>query len=321
MEQLWPGASRAGRHAHQWWSYWWSTAGSRAKALALGLAGERAHRPCGRMRAAEIAVCVAGHVAALGYDARAHWAGQSEIDLDKASILAGLAVRTDRECAILLDDRFSWPPSLPITRSPAMCRWRHAWAAPDLRYFLGWSGALGTGALATQPAPPTWYAYPMEDLRRVDRPTADPRRGGAAGTQTPVFARAAFRRPGRQGAAEVKEFAGKQPLAAACISPMMKLVGESRGAVADAWIRWAECDGGEIAHLGATSWGICEIPDYAWYNHQVGGEEIIPYHKYAIVVVIDQGFDTMEGATGDDWISGVQSMRAYICAARRSRSR
>ena len=31
---------------------------------------------------------------------------------------------------------------------------------------------------------------------------------------------------------------------------------------------------------------------------------------------IDQGYDTMEGASGDDWISGTQSMRDIFVARR-----
>ena len=38
-------------------------------------------------------------------------------------------------------------------------------------------------------------------------------------------------------------------------------------------------------------------------------------HRYAIVMLIDQGFETMEGASGDDWISASQSMRAYMRGA------
>ena len=34
-----------------------------------------------------------------------------------------------------------------------------------------------------------------------------------------------------------------------------------------------------------------------------------------MVILIDQGYDTMEGASGDDWISGVQSMRGYLRGA------
>ena len=29
-------------------------------------------------------------------------------------------------------------------------------------------------------------------------------------------------------------------------------------------------------------------------------------------MIINQGFETMEGASGDDWISVAQSMRAYL---------
>jgi hypothetical protein len=29
-------------------------------------------------------------------------------------------------------------------------------------------------------------------------------------------------------------------------------------------------------------------------------------------MIIDQGYETMEGASGDDWISVAQSMRAYL---------
>ena len=52
--------------------------------------------------------------------------------------------------------------------------------------------------------------------------------------------------------------------------------------------------------LGADLTGICEIPDYAWFSHDAKGEEITPYHKFAVVMLIDQEFDTMEGAAGDD---------------------
>jgi hypothetical protein len=48
------------------------------------------------------------------------------------------------------------------------------------------------------------------------------------------------------------------------------------------------------------------------YSHDYRGNPIDIYHRSALVVVIDQGFETMEGASGDDWVSGTQSFRAYI---------
>jgi len=63
--------------------------------------------------------------------------------------------------------------------------------------------------------------------------------------------------------------------------------------------------------LGSDLTGICEVPRYAWYSHKDDGTPIEMYHRYAVVMLIDQGFETMEGASGDDWISGSQSMRGY----------
>ena len=68
-------------------------------------------------------------------------------------------------------------------------------------------------------------------------------------------------------------------------------------------------------HLGADLTGVCEVPDYAWYSHRADGEPIAKRHRYAVVMLIDQGYDTMEGASGDDWISGCQSMRGYLRGA------
>jgi reductive dehalogenase len=68
-------------------------------------------------------------------------------------------------------------------------------------------------------------------------------------------------------------------------------------------------------YLGADMVGICEAVPYAWYSHHDDGRPLEPYHRYAVVMLIDQGFETMEGASGDDWISGAQSMRAYMRGA------
>ena len=67
--------------------------------------------------------------------------------------------------------------------------------------------------------------------------------------------------------------------------------------------------------LGSDLTGICEVPRYAWHSHKEDGRPIEMYHRYAVVMLIDQGFDTMEGASGDDWISGTQSMRGYLRGA------
>jgi len=48
-----------------------------------------------------------------------------------------------------------------------------------------------------------------------------------------------------------------------------------------------------------------------WYSHRQDGTECgVP--PLAVSVMIDQGYETMEGASGDDWISSAQSMRTYM---------
>ena len=64
--------------------------------------------------------------------------------------------------------------------------------------------------------------------------------------------------------------------------------------------------------LGADAVGISRCPDWVYYSHDAAGEVIEPYNKNAISVIIDQGHETMDGASGDDWIACSQSMRAYL---------
>jgi reductive dehalogenase len=64
--------------------------------------------------------------------------------------------------------------------------------------------------------------------------------------------------------------------------------------------------------LGIDAVGLSRCPDWTWYSHDAAGEPIDPPHDQAISMIVDQGFETMEGASGDDWISVAQSMRAYL---------
>ena len=61
--------------------------------------------------------------------------------------------------------------------------------------------------------------------------------------------------------------------------------------------------------------GICELPAYAVYKHTKDGKEVEKLHKYAIVIVVDQDYDTFHGSTGNDWISNSQSFRSYSTSA------
>ena len=76
-----------------------------------------------------------------------------------------------------------------------------------------------------------------------------------------------------------------------------------------------------LYYLGGDLVSVGPAKPYCWYSHDHDGTPIEPYHDNAIVLLIDQGFETMEDASGNDWISGVQSMRAYMrCSAASWRS-
>ena len=64
-----------------------------------------------------------------------------------------------------------------------------------------------------------------------------------------------------------------------------------------------------IGFLSAAFWSVyrLEMAEDKWST--------IPWSFYAISMIVDQGFETMEGASGDDWISVAQSMRAYLANA------
>ena len=65
-------------------------------------------------------------------------------------------------------------------------------------------------------------------------------------------------------------------------------------------------------YLGIDAAGACAVPQWAWYSHDAGGNPLPAYHANALNLLVDQGHETMEGASGDDWISVAQSMRAYL---------
>lgn len=63
--------------------------------------------------------------------------------------------------------------------------------------------------------------------------------------------------------------------------------------------------------LGADVVGICKLPQWAIYSHDSQGNPVELHHKYAICIVVDQGKETMDASTGNDWISNSQSFRGY----------
>ncbi len=275
-----------------------------------------------------IAVCLSGHIRQLGWTATPHVMGAGAVDAERLAVLAGLAVRDGDalknpyiECGFSL---------AVVTTSYDMATDRPLAAGalkkPGWRYWLGQNGAMsGRERNRRRKRRTDLGAYPMETVKRVDRPTTL-----ILDDEVPqVSKRAAFfdrAHRGDLGAKTQKErsrFAFKQPHTAGMMASMRAMVPVQGGEVTAETELSQLTDPGKNSQalkslsylLGADVTGICEIPDYAWYSHGSAGEPIATRHKYAVVMLIDQEFDTMEGASGDDWISGTQSMRAYLRGA------
>jgi len=279
------------------------------------------------LRAAEIATCISGQISSMGFKSKCHWTGATDIDLDKLTVLAGLAIREDDALVNpYLDGRFSVAvittdyivecdkPLHPDTRD-----------GRDLSYQIGLSGAVsGLERWRRKRRPSHLGPYPVEDLKRIDRPTTliiddeVPRVPSRAN----FYVRTALGDLSKKAQGQANRWSQKQPVAQGIVRPMWgvktlqegqtasQMAADSTDAEENTKALKALCH-----YMGAAITGICEIPDYCWYSHDKRGQPIDPYHKYALTVLIDQGHETVLGASGNDWISGAQSMRSYLRGA------
>jgi reductive dehalogenase len=279
------------------------------------------------LRAAEIAICIAGHIRQMGFAARAHMAGDSLVDQQRLCVLAGLAVRDgsaitnpylgDDFVVSVVTTSYQLETDLPLSATTKDGR--------GLAYWWGINGAKSGRERRRKAKRATHLSqYPMETVRRVDRPTTliiddevprVPKRAA-------FFQRAVHGDLGEKSRVERSRFAFKTPFSQALLGAIRAMVPFQDGALGEtdpAHFGDPSANSQAIKSLsyalGSDLTGICEIPRYAWFSHKEDGNELEPYHRYAVVMLVDQEFDTMEAASGDDWVSGAQSMRAYLRGA------
>ncbi len=281
-----------------------------------------------RMRCAELGASVSGYIRNLGFRARSHIEGHTLLDLDRLAVLSGIAERTaddiniqspflGRDFAIgVISTNYELAIDTPFVAGARVNRFS---------YWRGVNGAMSAREINRRSKRQSHLShYPMEQVKRVERPTTlilddevprVPKRAN-------FFVRAAHGDLGEKAQKEVTRFAYKQPMTGGMMPLLRFLATKQEGDVASQQstdmndpVANARALKSLAYHLGADLAGICEVPRYAWYSHHVDGREIQPYHSYAVVMLIDQGHGTMEGASGDDWISGAQSMRGYLRGA------
>ena len=295
---------------------------------AAWIADAQAERAC--LRAAETAGVVANYLRVLGYDARAHSGAASDVDLGRLALASGLATVEDgilvnpyigarfgmaavTTTFVLASDR----PLVPLARQPRS-------ATHGLAWHLGYGFAKS--ARSREPFAHRRYVdglHPFETLRRRDLPTTliDEPRIPRVPKRADMFARAQFGDMGRavQDGAKAGHYVRKAAPSAAQRRALGAFVLLQDGAPVPAIhpgatdpARNADAIKAACYFLGIDAVGLSRCPEWAWYSHDATGAPIAPPHRNAISMIVDQGFETMEGASGDDWISVAQSMRAYL---------
>ena len=278
---------------------------------------------CALLRAAEIALISAAFLRRLGFDATAHTRDGSDVSQAKILVAAGLARwRNGQAVAPFIGTRFA---SCIVTTSEPLAADR-ALGPEFMDGGLGWW--VGAGGAETwwerwlaSHRPSDGSRFPMEKIRRVPETTTliledevprVPKRAN-------FFTRALNGDLGEKAQRERWRFAYKTPIADAYVKLIRAMVPQQNGTVSSGKsegthdpVANARALKSLMYYLGADMTGACEAKRYVWYSHRDDGTPIDIYHRSAVVMLVDQGFETMEGASGDDWISGAQSMRAYM---------
>jgi ferredoxin-NADP reductase/epoxyqueuosine reductase QueG len=283
----------------------------------------QAHRAA--LLGAETAVVIANYIRLLGFDARAHTETSSDVDLARLAVACGLATHENGALiAPFLGPRFGLAAittTMPLAHDAPL-----APSTQQPKFTPGWWLGLGhaKSALNRDPYQNRDYAmgaHPFERLKRADTPTTfiDEARVARVPKRADLFARAQFGDMGKsvQDGAKGGHYARKSAPSFAQRRALGAFVLLQDGDSADAPKptdpeRNAANLKAASYFLGVDAVGLSRCPEWTWYSHDALGDPIDPPHDQAVSMIIDQGYETMEGASGDDWISVAQSMRAYL---------
>ncbi|WP_323780425.1 2Fe-2S iron-sulfur cluster-binding protein [Thalassovita sp.] len=291
------------------------------------IADAQAHRAC--LRANETAAVLANYIRLLGWQAKAHSGASSDVDLNRLAVAAGLAtVDNGALVAPWIGPRFGLAavtcdlgliadkPLAPMSEQPWFKTKGPAW----------WLGkGFAKSALNRDPFAKRRFAegpHPFERLKRVEDPTTyiDEPNVARVPKRADMFARAQFGDMGKhvQDGAKGGHYARKSAPSFAQRRALGAFVVIQNGDPNPTGPRPSDPQE-NAANIKATSYflgvdavGLSRCPDWVWYSHDAAGDPIDPPHDQAVSMIIDQGYETMEGASGDDWISVAQSMRAYL---------
>ncbi len=286
------------------------------------------------VRAAETATCLAHYIRLLGYEARSHSATSADVDLNKLAVSAGMCVITPgrnitnpfigpRFGLAAITTTLSLTSDLPLAQQSLGDKIRSK--GPAWWFGYGTEKSVRTKVdFAKRQFVDS--RYPTEKLKRQDKTTTliDEARIPRSPKSSEFFMRAAFGDLGKgpQEASIDGYSVSKAPLSSAMRLGLTTFSllqrGDESPEQADGYTdlqKNAELVKATLHYLGADLAGISEAPEWVWYSHKQDGSELKAEHKYAVSVVVDQGHESMEGSSGDDWVSSAQSMRTYMRAS------
>lgn len=279
------------------------------------------HRSC--LRSMETAVTLASYIRTLGFEARAHSMAASDVHLKALGLAAGLLLQNGEISNPFTGTRYGLA-AITTTLTFAADAPLATQAKPPFSYVTG-SGNHAKSSRNRDPYARRKFCdgpHRFETLKRVDDPTTyiDTPNVARVPKRANMFARALFGDLGKpvQEATKNGNYVRKSASAFAFRPTLGALVLLQDGEAAavhpstkDA-VRNARNIKSALYYLGVDAVGLSSCPDYVYYSHDATGQPIDPYHRNAISMIIDQGHETMEGASGDDWIACAQSMRAYL---------
>ncbi len=282
------------------------------------------------LRAMECAVAGANYLRTLGFDARAHSATSSDIDFNKVAIKSGIAQWDgisvtnpyigDGFGLAVVTSNLSLAPDQPLREQNLMDRVR----SKGPSWWLGTASHKNT--FNAKPFKNRQFKdsmFPTEKIKTQKNPTSlvDSERIPRLPKRADFFQRSFIGDLGKgpRDASIDGAVVMKNPNCAALVAMLNTLVILQRAEENDERVESyddpqnnADIIKATLHFLGADLVGISEAPDWVWYSHDEGGRPIKPAHKFAVTTLIDQGHETMEGASGDDYLSAAQSMRAYM---------
>lgn len=282
------------------------------------------------LRGAESAVVLASYLRLLGYEARAHTASSTDVDLNRLAVGAGLVCLENGQLINpYLGTQFGL--SVITTTFEMACDLPLAPLAEQSGFSVkgpAWWMGKGTEKSAFNRDPYARRRYvdgalAFEKLKRVEKPTTyiDEPNVARVPKRADMFARAQFgdMGPKVQEGTKRGNYVRKAPVSMAqrhLLGALVLLQNQPAAEDVSASTSDAKRNGENLKaacnFLGVDAVGLSRCPDWAYYSHNALGDEITPYHDNAVSMIVDQGYDTMEGASGDDWIGVAQSMRAYL---------